>query len=583
MLERLELENFRGFERHALPVRPLTVIVGQNNAGKSTIVEALRLLSLVIARSTTLSYKQPPDWAERPKREYGILPSLRNIEIEFSTLTHQYADPPSTATAFMSSGISVKVYISNGRLFAVIRDPAGQIIKTQSTARMLGIPQVAIMPQIGPVQRQEDILNPYYVRAALDSPLASLHFRNQLNVLYERFPDFTTVVENTWPGVQVQQLVGQGGEPGDPLSLLVRNDGFVGEVGVMGHGLQMWLQTMWFLTRAKGAGTIILDEPDVYMHPDLQRRLIKFLRGRFPQIIMTSHSVELVSEVEPDDLLVVDKERPKSSFASSLPAVQRVVERVGSTQNVHLARLWRSRRFLMLEGKDIDFLARFHETLFPEAESLRSVPQMSIGGWGGWRLAIGSSMTLTNAFGETVTTYCILDPDYHTTEERRHRLDEAQQQNVSLHIWDRKEIENYLLVPTAIARYIAKRVRSGQSAPSEAAVRSELLQRAEARKEDVFDNIASELQARNRKWLPGRANKEARKLLSDLTAQPSGILAAAPGKALLSELSHWSAENYGVGLSHAGIAAEMTANEIDVEIRQVLKAIESRVAFSSNV
>jgi hypothetical protein len=33
----------------------------------------------------------------------------------------------------------------------------------------------------------------------------------------------------------------------------------------MGHGLQMWLQTMWFLARVGYAACAILDEPDVYM------------------------------------------------------------------------------------------------------------------------------------------------------------------------------------------------------------------------------------------------------------------------------------------------------------------------------
>ena len=50
------------------------------------------------------------------------------------------------------------------------------------------------------------------------------------------------------------------GFPGDPLFLHVRNEEFVGEVAKMGHGLQMWLQTMWFLTRARDASTLILDE-----------------------------------------------------------------------------------------------------------------------------------------------------------------------------------------------------------------------------------------------------------------------------------------------------------------------------------
>jgi len=43
MLTRLEIENFRGFKKHEMPLNAVTLIVGRNNAGKSTVVEALRL------------------------------------------------------------------------------------------------------------------------------------------------------------------------------------------------------------------------------------------------------------------------------------------------------------------------------------------------------------------------------------------------------------------------------------------------------------------------------------------------------------------------------------------------------------
>ncbi len=100
-----------------------------------------------------------------------------------------------------------------------------------------------------------------------------------------------------------------GLKPDSELHLEVRNEDFVGEIGLMGHGLQMWLQTMWFLALSKDAQTVILDEPDVYMHPDLQRRIIRFLRNRHPQCIITTHSVEILSEVRPEEILVVERRR----------------------------------------------------------------------------------------------------------------------------------------------------------------------------------------------------------------------------------------------------------------------------------
>lgn len=74
----------------------------------------------------------------------------------------------------------------------------------------------------------------------------------------------------------------------------------------------MWLQVIWFLTLFRESEIIILDEPDVYMHADLQKRLIRLIKNEFPQVILTTHSIEIMSEVEPEDILIIDKEAKKS-------------------------------------------------------------------------------------------------------------------------------------------------------------------------------------------------------------------------------------------------------------------------------
>ena len=109
------------------------------------------------------------------------------------------------------------------------------------------------------------------------------------------------------------------------------------------------------LTRARNAKTIILDEPDVYMHADLQRRLIRFVRSRFPLVIITSHSTEMMPEVEPENIIVVDETQSQSTAADTLPAVQSVLSGIGSAHNIHLARLWRAKRFLLVEGNVLNY------------------------------------------------------------------------------------------------------------------------------------------------------------------------------------------------------------------------------------
>ncbi len=575
MLHELRLHNFRGFEDHRLPLKDLTIIVGKNNAGKTTLVEALRLLSIVVSRYKNLTYKQPPGWTDLPRRDYGVTPSLRNLEINFQGVFHRYNDPPATIEGIFSNGSSVLIYLHDSEgIYAIIRDSKGDVIRAKNQAQKSDLPLVSIMPQVAPVQLNEKIIGADYVQSAMSSTLAPLHFRNQLNLLYNLFLEFQRVVEDTWPGVQVRELQGQGGLPHSPLYLQIRNEAFVGEIGLMGHGLQMWLQTMWFLTRSVSSKTVILDEPDVYMHPDLQRNVIRFLRNRFPQTILTTHSIEIMSEVDPENILIVDKARERSNFATSLPAVQRITDHIGSVHNVHLARLWTSRRFLLLEGKDIKFLKHFQDILFPDSNTpFETIPNMSIGGWGGWDYAIGSSMILQNAQGENIQIYCILDRDYHTEEDIRQREQKAREQDIKLHIWSQKEIENFLLVPAVVHRYISNRVAKRTTPPSLQEVEEKIESFAWDMENDVFDTFSNEFLMRNREKGAKESNQAAREYMEPYEEKGS-ILPIVSGKALRSKLSSWSQSEFGVSISSIGIIREFRKPEIPAEMVRVITAIE---------
>ena len=350
---------------------------------------------------------------------------------------------PAEIEAEFDDGKKIHIFLSpEKKIHTVLLDKKGRAVKSRTEARSLGFPKVGILPQISPLAREEKILKPETVLGAIDSPLSSSHFRNQLILLKDYYEDFCELAEEKWPGLQVRELVCEREYPGDPIFLMLRCDEFVGEVGKMGHGLQMWLQCIWFLTRCKHYQTIILDEPDVYMHADLQRRLVKYLLSQNCQVIVATHSVEILSEVEPEDILIIERKRDESRFADSLPSVQRIMEFVGSTHNVHFARLWNSRRFIMVEGDDIRILKRLHRALFPSSMcSLEAIPNISIGGWNGWSWAIGSSMAMKNAFGESLTTYCILDSDYHLEDEVQKRYQQAKDRGMQLHVWKRKELE----------------------------------------------------------------------------------------------------------------------------------------------
>jgi AAA15 family ATPase/GTPase len=66
VLTSIRLRNFRCFEDHTVPLKPLTIVIGRNNAGKSTLVEAFRLMATVSSRYQGLAYKPAPGGAKFP-------------------------------------------------------------------------------------------------------------------------------------------------------------------------------------------------------------------------------------------------------------------------------------------------------------------------------------------------------------------------------------------------------------------------------------------------------------------------------------------------------------------------------------
>jgi len=98
----------------------------------------------------------------------------------------------------------------------------------------------------------------------------------------------------------------------------------------------------------------------------------------------------------------------------------------------------------------------------------------------------------------------------------------------------------------------------------------------------VTDLIAEELLKRDRKRGLKNANQEARNIRDDTWNTTEGILSVVPGKKIVSKLSGWSKEKYGVSFSASKIARGIREDEIQEEMRGVITAIETRISFASS-
>lgn len=578
MIKKITIENYRGYLEHEVEFRDLNIVVGKNNAGKTTLIEALRLVSLVTKRYKNSPYRNVPDWLEIGKINSGISISLNRIDFSYRNIFHAYGEPPAIINASFTNETKVVIYFGGEKKFHAVLINSKNKVCNKDNLKHLDLPTLNILPQIGPLLFEEKVLNEDYVKLNVDSQTSSRHFRNQLGYFNEYYDKFKRLIESTWDGISLLEYNSGDRFTDMPPYLLIKEEAFSTEIGNMGHGLQMWMQTIWFLSKCIDNSTVILDEPDVYMHADLQRKLIRFLKNAFPQVIIATHSIEIMSEVEPENIVIIDKKKKSSVFASDFKAVQRLTSNIGSIHNIGLARLWSANKLLIVEGKDVDILKRIQNNLFPASnEPLDVIPSVSIGGWGGWNRAVGSKLILKNAGQENIVTYCILDSDYHTEEEIKERYEQAKKNGISLKIWNKKEIENYLINPNAIKRIIEK---NSDSSITLKEIEEKINEFTEELKEDYLDLLMDKIHVESRrtgKFIePSTAKKKAKKELEKCWENKVDIVS---GKALLKKISNWTNDSFNVIINPNRLAQELRKSEIPTELIEVIGFIEKRKKF----
>jgi hypothetical protein len=235
---------------------------------------------------------------------------------------------------------------------------------------------------------------------------------------------------------------------------------------------------------------------------------------------------------------------------------------------------------IFVEGDDLTILKILQDKLFPASnEPLDALPNFPIGGWGGWNYVVGSSMLLKGGGGEGLAKYCILDSDYHTADEIHDRYKSPTEHRINLHVWSKKEIENYLLLPATITRHINNMKRKGKGVNKQD-VEGSLHEICEGLRDETHDLISEEYIRRNRpKNAAADGNKYARSEMRARWTSLSGKLAIVSGKGVLSQISSWAQSNYGVSLNAYVLAKSAAPDELDSELISVMTALETGSAF----
>ncbi len=566
MIKSIHLINYRCFENTTIQFKNIAAIVGRNNAGKSSLIEALRMVAMSVRKCTHTTYKDLPKEFERPLREQGFRLEVERLKIDLRGVVYRYEDVNAQIQAFFDNNIKIYIYANKSYAYAVLYDQNGKCVRNKATAlKSIGF-SVSILPQIGLIKENEKRLAIETVDKDKETYLSSRHFRNEVyNYKSDYWDDFVELVENTWSGLRINTIEY---EPiSDILALYICDTDFYAEIGLMGSGLQMWLQIMWFLARTKENETVILDEPDVYMHPDLQRKLIRLVKRRYPQVIIATHSIEIISELDSKDIIMIDKKNRKMKYATDLCAVQKIIDDIGTVSNLALIRLGDAKKCLFVEGKDLKIMTKIAEVILGDhVNSLETLPHVSLNGFQNLREAFGTSKLFYEETKGMIKCFCILDSDYYPKDMLEKKYEEAHDNYLDLHIWKRKELENYILEPQVLFRL------SHQSKEKYGVFLSELEELVDTYEDRVFDQYAEHI-LKYRKIDISTANAETRRYMKDMWINLENKLALVGGKEFIRCLNNWFKQKFSLNLSVSKIISEFQKDEFDIEIVEVIKDI----------
>ncbi|CAM3182288.1 ATPase AAA-type core domain-containing protein [Sphingomonas antarctica] len=577
----VEFYRFKAFSRFSINLRNFNVLVGPNNAGKSTVLIAFRILAAAFRRSTTrkAEFLHGPDG---PVRGYSV--DLTSISVAEENLFYNYNDGEAAWVKFeLSSGNSLLLYFPERETCYLIPDAQGKSCSTPSDFKRHFRCQIGFVPILGPVEHRERLYEKEAARRALSNYGAARNFRNIWYHFPEEFDEFRALVKRTWPGMDVTPPEIDSSHERAVLHMWCPENRMPREIFWAGFGFQVWCQMLTHLLQSRRVSMFLIDEPDIYLHSDLQRQILNILRELGPDVILATHSTEIVTEAETDEIVVVDKQKARASRLKNAGQLESVFRILGSTVNPVLTQLAKTRRVIFVEGLDFQLLSRFARKLGKERLANRSdFAVVPVEGFNPDRIRTlkrGMETTL----GVQIAAAAILDRDYRSSEECKEITVACKEFCDFAVIHDGKELENFCLVPDAIDRAAVGRVadrarRSGTKLEYIPIAESALVSYASARRNYVTgQRIADRRTYERAKGGTVHESTLNQEILDEIEASwnsNANIFAMIPGKDALSEVNRVLQDKYNVNVTPNSIVDAMRRDEVPQEMVDLIEKLD---------
>jgi len=579
-VRRVTVENFKCFPKFEVDLADFNVLIGSNNSGKSTVLEAIYLADNFLRLTTRLTPAGELRTDSRARQRFEFFPLPRPADLWHNRITFQrYV----FITVEYDNGVyfTFRLSLQYGTITVRLIDYSKDVTPAQFA--VLTDHPVAYVPSFaGTVVRE-----PYVTPRRREAMTSEGHYGEILrNILLE--------IANSAPDKfnRLERLVeSHFGIPRLRTSFDPRKDEYVVaqydhgktklDIFSCGAGVLQFIQILAYVFLRQSA-TVLIDEPDAHLHSTLQRQVVDLLHelasAEGLQVVLATHSKEIINYLPPQVIIEIDPTRSAGVRLDSYLAVMDALKRVGGVDNLDAALLLKYRRALFVEGGDRAVLEEFAKKCGSRAFS-GPRPVTVIATKGATNPAAFNGLTAFEALvGEKIHAVWLRDRDYLMSEEISQLQSKAHDAPLRLHILARKELENYLLEPRAVARAVNARLkeRGSKASVDEGWCRVAIEAACDETRDDVEGQVMDSFERTDRKAAPSTLRARAREWMKEHWATFEDKVANAPGDEVMRRLRQYISEQHaGVSFGDVALAQSFDPAEVPDELKAFFALLES--------
>jgi energy-coupling factor transporter ATP-binding protein EcfA2 len=430
-LKSLVLENYGPFSQYQLDFpnadQAIILLSGKNNAGKSSIIRALKLLSFVLKHSK--SSTQPVT---------GKLAKKDTQDIEMGRLIHNYQDNGiALITAVLDNDKEIILSINSKDDTIYFEIPP---YANKNLSDLIGF-----VPPLGQVAERESLVKKESVKDYLYTTYAPRHLRNHVHYLLDESEEemVIEIINRYWKDISLQRL--KLDAESSVFYWLYKEGIYSHEIAWAGQGLQIWLQIVTHMVWLKQKSIILLDEPELFLHPEKQHQLVQAIKEYFDgNAIIATHSSELMGNVDISHIINVQKNSTKNKVIPSTNRfeLEKIRNSIGSGFNL-----------VASQFEDVDLLVateyQLDYDIVIKLSSLYGVvvknQNVRVSGFSNREDVIQFKQAYSMFFGKEVKCTLLLDRDYYPSIYLDQIKTDLQKKKVKVVFTPGKEIENIFL------------------------------------------------------------------------------------------------------------------------------------------